>query len=87
MRIHDRVRSLRDPNPALWWILGAAGSALALALYVPAFAAVFRFSAPDVTGLAVALASGLLGILAGEVLKLLRAAPAASARPESPSSA
>jgi Ca2+-transporting ATPase len=71
-------------DPAMWWILGAAGSALALVLYVPAFASVFRFSAPNTAGLAVALASSAFAMLACEAFKLLRAVPATSARPDTP---
>jgi len=64
------VATLGRPNPMLWWItLGAAG-ALALALYAPAAAAVFRFAPLRAEELGLACATGIAGILWSEGWKL-----------------
>ena len=51
--------SLASRNPALWWIVGAALAALALAIYAPPVAPLFRFAplaGPDL------LVAGLAGV-------------------------
>ena len=58
------------PNPMLWWMTIAAIAALALALYVPPAAAVFRFAPPGAADLGLALAAGIAGILWIEGWKL-----------------
>jgi Ca2+-transporting ATPase len=77
-RTRTILETVREPNSALWWIaLGALG-ALALALYVPAAAALFRFAPLEATELAIAAGAGIAGVLAYEAWKLLKrpAAPA-----------
>lgn len=64
--------TMKNPNPALWWVVIAALAALALVLYVPALAGLFRFSAPNAGDLLLAAAAGLAGIVWFECYKLAR---------------
>jgi P-type Ca2+ transporter type 2C len=61
------LASLSRPNRPLWWIVAGTLFALAVALYVPAAAQLFRFDALSPTTLAVAVAAGLAALLAVEV--------------------
>jgi Ca2+-transporting ATPase len=63
---------LARPNPALWWVIGAALAALAATLYLPALAAVFRFAPPAAADLAVSAGAGAIGVLWYEAAKLMR---------------
>jgi Ca2+-transporting ATPase len=67
--------TLREPNPAFWWIVASALAALAAALYVPPLAALFRFAPLAPAELGAALLGGLGGVLWYEVLKVARRAP------------
>jgi Ca2+-transporting ATPase len=81
-RSHERLalETLREPNPALWWIVGAALGALALAIYLPPAAALFRFAPLGALELAVAAAAGVAGVAWYELRKLAwRRAPASPA--------
>lgn len=73
-RSRDRLMlaALRSPNPMLWWITLGTLAALVAAVYVPAIASVFRFSALSPVQLAVAAAAGIAGVLWYEIYKLLR---------------
>jgi len=62
--------TLARPNPMLWWITIAAIAALALSLYVPPAAAVFRFAPLGAGDVGLALAAGIAGILWIEGWKL-----------------
>jgi len=64
------LATLARPNPTLWWMTIAAIAALALALYVPPAAAVFRFAPLGAGDLGLALAAGIAGILWIEGWKL-----------------
>jgi len=64
------LATLVRPNPMLWWMTIAAIAALALALYVPPAAAVFRFAPLGPGDLGLALAAGIAGILWIEGWKL-----------------
>jgi Ca2+-transporting ATPase len=79
-RSRDRsiLQAMRASNPLLWWITGATVAALAVAIYVPPVAAVFRLAplAPEL--LAASAAAGLLGPLWYEVYKLRRPRRAAA---------
>jgi Ca2+-transporting ATPase len=65
------IASLREPNAALWWITGGALAALAVSVYVPPVAALFRFAPLGVRELLVALAAGAAGVAWYEMRKLL----------------
>ena len=60
---------LRTPNPAMWWILGSALVFLALVLYVPFLAALFRFSTLHPKDIALCAGAGALSIAWFETLK------------------
>ena len=74
MRSRSRtiLETLPQPNPALWAIAGGAAAALAAAIYVPAVAELFRFSALGAAELALAAAAGIAGLAGLEAVKLLR---------------
>jgi magnesium-transporting ATPase (P-type) len=64
------VATLARPNPMLWWITLGAAAALALTLYAPPAAAVFRFAPLGAGELGLACATGIAGILWSEGWKL-----------------
>ncbi len=66
------VGVLREGNRALWWVIGAALSFLAIAIYVPTVRAVFQFAPLDLIDIAIALGATGLGILWFEALKWFR---------------
>ena len=65
MRSRQRTvfQTIREPNAALWWIVFGALAALAVAIYVPAAAKLFRFSALGAREIAIAATAGILGVL------------------------
>ncbi|MGE5557544.1 MAG: cation-translocating P-type ATPase [Bacillota bacterium] len=66
------MESLRNPNPALWWVLGGAVFFLALSFKVKALADLFHF-APLVPGdLAMVVGFGILSVAWFDILKILR---------------
>jgi Ca2+-transporting ATPase len=69
-RTRTVLATLREPNAALWVITLGALAALGAAIYVPAAAAIFRFSPLGATELTVAAAAGLAGVAWVELLKL-----------------
>jgi Ca2+-transporting ATPase len=73
-RSRDRLlhQTLGRRNPALWWVVGGALAALALAIYVPPIAGIFRFEPVAALDLAVAAAAGAAGVLWYELRKLAR---------------
>jgi Ca2+-transporting ATPase len=73
-RSRDRtvLETLARPNRALWSVVGGALAALAVAIYWPAAAGVFRFAPLGALELSVALAVALLGVFWLEVAKLAR---------------
>jgi len=62
--------TLLRPNPILWWITTGAVAALGFAVYSPQVAAVFRFAPLGAGDVAIALATGIAGILWSEAWKL-----------------
>jgi len=66
------IAMLRAPNAVLWGIVAATLGALAVALYAPPVAAVFRFAALPAADLAVALAAGIAGVAWLELWKASR---------------
>ncbi len=61
---------MRVPNAALWWVLGGAGSFLALILTVPSLQKLFRFAPLHGDDLALSLFAGAACLLWLEILKL-----------------
>jgi Ca2+-transporting ATPase len=73
-RSRDRpmLAALRAPNPALWWITAGTLIALAVSIYLPPVAELFRFAPLAPLHLAVAAGAGIAGVLWYEVYKGLR---------------
>jgi len=69
------LATLREPNPAFWWIVAGALAALAAALYVPPAAALFRFAPLAPAELGAALLGGFGGVLWFDLLKAARRPP------------
>jgi Ca2+-transporting ATPase len=67
------VQTLRVPNAALWWIVGGTLAALAVCLYVPPLAEIFRFQPPHAAELLIAVLAGAAGAGWYEAWKRLRA--------------
>jgi Ca2+-transporting ATPase len=62
---------LREPNAAFWWIVGGGLAALAAAIYVPALAGMFRFSALNILEITIAAGAGVAGVAWYELWKAL----------------
>jgi Ca2+-transporting ATPase len=62
--------TLARPNPALWWIVLGTLAALALVVYVPPVAEIFRFAPLGAGDVLIALVAGIAGVLWFEILKL-----------------
>jgi Ca2+-transporting ATPase len=69
-RRRTALATLREPNAALRWITLGALAALAVAIYVPAAAAVFKFEPLGAPELAIAAGAGIAGVVWYELLKL-----------------
>ena len=66
------LRTLMEPNPAFWAIVGGTVAALLASLYFPPAAAIFRFAPIAGADLAVAAAAGVLGVAWYDLIKLAR---------------
>jgi Ca2+-transporting ATPase len=66
------VQTLGEPNAALWTIVAAALAALAVSIYWPAAAQIFRFSAPSLPDLLVAAAAGAAAVAGYDLWRLAR---------------
>lgn len=66
---------LRNPNPALWWVLGGTVACLALVLAWPLARGLFHFAPLQGLDLAMAVAAGLASILWFEAVKALHRRP------------
>src|ERR1700694_1769766 len=73
-RSRDRllVETLREPNPALWWIVAGALAALAVSIYVRPVAEIFRFAPLGGGQLLIAVFAGIGGVLWCELWRMLR---------------
>ncbi len=69
-RTRSVLATMREPNAALWWITLGALAALAVSIYVPGAAALFKFSALGPAQLGLAAAAGIAGVAWVELLKL-----------------
>jgi len=63
-------KTLRMPNPALWWITLGALFFLGIVLYVPMVRDLFRFSTLHFTDLAISLSAGILSVFWTEGFKV-----------------
>jgi Ca2+-transporting ATPase len=66
------LASLRNPNPALWWVLGGTTGCLALVLAWPVAQRFFHFGPMHAADVAVACGMGISSILWFELLKHFR---------------
>jgi Ca2+-transporting ATPase len=66
------IGTLRLPNRIVWVVSCAAFAALAMALYLPLLASVFRFAPLPLAQLALACALGASIVLWSDALKLIR---------------
>jgi Ca2+-transporting ATPase len=71
--------SLRNPNPALWWVLGGAVACLALVLIWPVAQRLFHFAPVQGLDLLLACLAGFASILWFELYKVLRHRPSSAA--------
>ncbi|MCE9575899.1 MAG: cation-translocating P-type ATPase [Deltaproteobacteria bacterium] len=76
---HGSALGRGPKNPALWWVGGGALAFLAIALYVPAARALFRFDVLHPIDVAICLGATALGTAWFELLKVVRASRASSA--------
>ena len=63
------ISMMRQPNTALWWVVGGATSVLAMVLYVPWLQRLFHFAPLHLVDLALCLAAGACSIAWFEFLK------------------
>ncbi len=71
-RTRTLLKSLHSPNAILWIVTGATLCFLALALYWPGVAGIFRFAPLSLAELAVAFGLALASVSWFQILKLLR---------------
>jgi len=64
----------KEPNPALWWIIGGALAVLALVLNVPVLSKQFHFEALSTIDYLLCLGAGIISIFWFETLKVLHMA-------------
>ena len=64
------VATLRSPNPALWWVIGATLAMLGLVLNVPFARDLFRFARLHTIDLVICSIAGVVSILWFEALKM-----------------
>jgi Ca2+-transporting ATPase len=60
---------LREPNAAVWWVIGAAAAFLVLVLFTPAVQRVFQFAPLHLADLALSVLAGCVCLLWFEMLK------------------
>lgn len=66
------VRTLRTPNKSVWWVIAGALGLLAVTLYVPVAARLFKMAAQHPTDMLIAAAVGISTVLWFELFKSLR---------------
>jgi len=69
---HTFLGTLKNRNPALWWVAGGAFAFLLLALTMPFLREVFHFGIITPKQFAMSFAAGLASVLWFELLKLAR---------------
>jgi P-type Ca2+ transporter type 2C len=65
-------QTLREPNRALWYVVGGTIVLLGLALYVPALRDLFHFAKLSPVDLLIAVGAGALSVIWFEALKLIQ---------------
>jgi Ca2+-transporting ATPase len=66
------VQTLRNPNRALWWVVGGAAACMGLVLYVPFLRKLFRFDFLHPIDLLACFAAGAVSVAWFEVFKYFR---------------
>jgi Ca2+-transporting ATPase len=66
---HTIWQTRRQPNPALWWILGGTLALLGFVLYVPFMRDLFQLAFLSAVDIAICLGAGILSVMWFEVLK------------------
>lgn len=66
------IATLRSPNEAMWFVIGAAFVFLGLAIYVPVLSQLFRFHSLGALEVAVSILAGLSSVLWFEAVKAYR---------------
>ncbi len=64
------ISMLREPNKALWWVVGGAAIGMSLILNLPFFRQLFHFTALNWEALSVCAVAGLFSLAWVEILKL-----------------
>ncbi len=64
------LRTISNPNPALWYVISGAITLLMLALYLPILRGIFHFASVDTSSLAISLFIGFCSALWFEVYKI-----------------
>ncbi len=73
--LRNTLSMLREPNAALWWVVGGTVLFLALAIWLPMLRAIFHFAAPSPRALLFALAAGVGTMPLVDALKRARRRP------------
>jgi P-type Ca2+ transporter type 2C len=68
---HTIWMTRRQPNPALWWIVGGTLAMIAFVLYAPFMRDLFQFAYLTPLDVAICFATGVLSVVWFEVLKYL----------------
>jgi Ca2+-transporting ATPase len=63
---------MKEPNSALWWVVGGATAFLAAILYVPFLRDLFHFASLHLIDLVICLSAGAVSVLWFECLKVFR---------------
>jgi Ca2+-transporting ATPase len=66
---HTIWQTRRQPNPALWWILGGTLALLGFVLYAPFMRDLFQLAFLSATDIAICLGAGILSVMWFEALK------------------
>jgi Ca2+-transporting ATPase len=67
---------LKEPNPALWWVVGGTAIMLTIVLNVPFVRGLFHFNPLHAADVALCVAAGVASVLWFELLKVVQAARA-----------
>ncbi|MFA4987325.1 MAG: cation-translocating P-type ATPase, partial [Candidatus Brocadiia bacterium] len=69
-RTRTVISMFREPNGALWWVIGGATVGMGLILYLPFLRALFHFNALDLADVGLCIGAGIASIVWFELLKL-----------------